>query len=87
MYTYSLAEPFIKPTLHIKPSSNITEGKEIRFECSTVVAKMRDIEIILLIYSVHCSGLELPLLSVCLSVHPFMLLTELWVGSPQERAV
>lgn len=48
MYTYSLAEPFIKPTLHIKPSSNITEGKEIRFECSTVVAKMRDIEIILL---------------------------------------
>lgn len=45
---YSLAEPFIKPTLRIKPSSNITEGKEIQFECSTVVAKMHDIEIILL---------------------------------------
>ncbi|XP_040505688.1 platelet endothelial cell adhesion molecule isoform X10 [Gallus gallus] len=44
----TVKEPFIKPTLHIKPSSNITEGKEIRFECSTVVAKMRDIEIILL---------------------------------------
>ncbi|XP_065591527.1 platelet endothelial cell adhesion molecule isoform X6 [Cyrtonyx montezumae] len=44
----TVKEPFIKPTLHIKPSSNITEGNEIQFECSTVVAKMRDIEIILL---------------------------------------
>uniref|UniRef100_A0A8C2UE95 Platelet endothelial cell adhesion molecule n=1 Tax=Coturnix japonica TaxID=93934 RepID=A0A8C2UE95_COTJA len=44
----TVKEPFIKPTLRIKPSSNITEGKEIQFECSTVVAKMRDIEIILL---------------------------------------
>ncbi|NXL93098.1 PECA1 protein, partial [Alectura lathami] len=43
----TVKEPFIKPTLNIKPSSNITEGKEIQFECSTVVAKMRDIEIIL----------------------------------------
>ncbi|NXC38004.1 PECA1 protein, partial [Penelope pileata] len=43
----TVKEPFIKPTLTIKPSSNITEGKEIQFECSTVVAKMRDIEIIL----------------------------------------
>ncbi|XP_021270428.1 platelet endothelial cell adhesion molecule isoform X3 [Numida meleagris] len=44
----TVKEPFIKPTLSIKPSSNITEGKEIQFECSTVVAKMRKIEIILL---------------------------------------
>ncbi|XP_031454650.1 platelet endothelial cell adhesion molecule isoform X5 [Phasianus colchicus] len=44
----TVKEPFIKPTLRIKPSSNITEGKEIQFECSTVVAKMHDIEIILL---------------------------------------
>ncbi|XP_042720954.1 platelet endothelial cell adhesion molecule isoform X4 [Lagopus leucura] len=44
----TVKEPFIKPTLRIKPSSNVTEGKEIQFECSTVVAKMHDIEIILL---------------------------------------
>uniref|UniRef100_A0A8C9LGP2 Platelet endothelial cell adhesion molecule n=1 Tax=Pavo cristatus TaxID=9049 RepID=A0A8C9LGP2_PAVCR len=44
----TVKEPFIKPTLRIKPSNNITEGKEIQFECSTVVAKMRNIEIILL---------------------------------------
>jgi len=44
---YSLAEPFIKPTLNTKPSSNITEGDRIQFECSTVVARMRGIEIIL----------------------------------------
>lgn len=44
---YSLAEPFIKPTLSAKPSNNITEGDRIQFECSTVVARMRDIEIIL----------------------------------------
>lgn len=44
---YSFAEPFIKPTLKAKPSSNITEGDRIQFECSTVVARMHDIEIIL----------------------------------------
>lgn len=44
---YSLAEPFIKPTLITRPSSNVTEGDQIEFECSTVVAQMRDIEIIL----------------------------------------
>lgn len=44
---YSLAEPFIKPTLTAKPSSTITEGDRIQFECSTVVAQMHDIEIIL----------------------------------------
>ncbi|XP_068269586.1 platelet endothelial cell adhesion molecule isoform X3 [Nyctibius grandis] len=43
----TVREPFIKPTLHAKPSSNITEGDRIQFECSTVVARMRDIEIIL----------------------------------------
>uniref|UniRef100_A0A8C0E9I6 Platelet endothelial cell adhesion molecule n=1 Tax=Bubo bubo TaxID=30461 RepID=A0A8C0E9I6_BUBBB len=47
IYMYSLAEPFIKPTLNAKPSGNITEGDRIHFECSTVVARMRDIEIIL----------------------------------------
>ncbi|NXR14886.1 PECA1 protein, partial [Semnornis frantzii] len=41
-------EPFIKPTLSARPSSNITEGDRIQFECSTVVARMRGIEIILL---------------------------------------
>lgn len=46
-YMYSLAEPFIKPTLITRPSSNVTEGDQIEFECSTVVAQMRDIEIIL----------------------------------------
>ncbi|NXE17841.1 PECA1 protein, partial [Ardeotis kori] len=40
-------EPFIKPTLNAKPSSNITEGDRIQFECSTVVARMHEIEIIL----------------------------------------
>ncbi|OXB64850.1 hypothetical protein ASZ78_006588 [Callipepla squamata] len=44
----TVKEPFIKPTLRIKPSSNITEGNEMQFECSTVAAKMRGIEIILL---------------------------------------
>ncbi|NXB79269.1 PECA1 protein, partial [Donacobius atricapilla] len=46
VYMYSLAEPFIKPTLITKPSSNVTEGDQIEFECSTVVAQIRDIEII-----------------------------------------
>uniref|UniRef100_A0A8C8EDT2 Platelet endothelial cell adhesion molecule n=1 Tax=Otus sunia TaxID=257818 RepID=A0A8C8EDT2_9STRI len=43
----TVKEPFIKPTLNAKPSGNITEGDRIQFECSTVVARMRDIEIIL----------------------------------------
>ncbi|KAM6377116.1 platelet endothelial cell adhesion molecule isoform 2-T2 [Pluvialis apricaria] len=43
----TVREPFIKPTLSAKPSNNITEGDRIQFECSTVVARMRDIEIIL----------------------------------------
>ncbi|XP_074463711.1 platelet endothelial cell adhesion molecule isoform X3 [Larus michahellis] len=43
----TVREPFIKPALSVKPSSNITEGDRIQFECSTVVARMRDIEIIL----------------------------------------
>ncbi|NWQ98618.1 PECA1 protein, partial [Burhinus bistriatus] len=43
----TVREPFIKPTLSAKPSSNITEGDRIQFECSTVVARMRGIEIIL----------------------------------------
>uniref|UniRef100_A0A8B9BYN0 Platelet endothelial cell adhesion molecule n=1 Tax=Anser brachyrhynchus TaxID=132585 RepID=A0A8B9BYN0_9AVES len=43
----TVKEPFIKPSLIIKSSSNITEGDRIEFECSTVVARMRDIEIIL----------------------------------------
>ncbi|XP_049667590.1 platelet endothelial cell adhesion molecule isoform X8 [Accipiter gentilis] len=43
----TVREPFIKPTLKAKPSSNITEGDRIQFECSTVVARMHDIEIIL----------------------------------------
>ncbi|KFV06511.1 Platelet endothelial cell adhesion molecule, partial [Pterocles gutturalis] len=43
----TVREPFIKPTLNVKPSSNITEGDRIQFECSTMVARMRDIEIIL----------------------------------------
>ncbi|NXG49654.1 PECA1 protein, partial [Psilopogon haemacephalus] len=43
----TVREPFIKPTLSVRPSSNITEGDRIQFECSTVVARMRDIEIIL----------------------------------------
>ncbi|NXE75123.1 PECA1 protein, partial [Cochlearius cochlearius] len=43
----TVREPFIKPTLTAKPSSNITEGDRIQFECSTVVAQMHDIEIIL----------------------------------------
>uniref|UniRef100_A0A8C5THB0 Platelet endothelial cell adhesion molecule n=1 Tax=Malurus cyaneus samueli TaxID=2593467 RepID=A0A8C5THB0_9PASS len=34
-------------TVKGKPSNNITEGDQIKFECSTVVAQMRDIEIIL----------------------------------------
>ncbi|KFV93474.1 Platelet endothelial cell adhesion molecule, partial [Eurypyga helias] len=43
----TVREPFIKPTLNAKPSSNVTEGDRIQFECSTVAAQMRDIEIIL----------------------------------------
>ncbi|NWY58075.1 PECA1 protein, partial [Chionis minor] len=43
----TVREPFIKPTLSVKPLSNITEGDRIQFECSTVVARMHDIEIIL----------------------------------------
>ncbi|KFQ50383.1 Platelet endothelial cell adhesion molecule, partial [Nestor notabilis] len=43
----TVKEPFIKPTLSVKPSNNITEGDRIQLECSTVVARMRDIEIIL----------------------------------------
>ncbi|KAM6245129.1 platelet endothelial cell adhesion molecule isoform 2-T2 [Porphyrio hochstetteri] len=43
----TVREPFIKPTLKVQPSGNITEGDRIQLECSTVVAHMRDIEIIL----------------------------------------
>ncbi|NXY46943.1 PECA1 protein, partial [Ceuthmochares aereus] len=43
----TVREPFIKPTLNARPSSNITEGDRIQFECSTVAARMRDIDIIL----------------------------------------
>ncbi|XP_053816453.1 platelet endothelial cell adhesion molecule isoform X8 [Vidua chalybeata] len=42
----TVKESFIKPTLITRPSNNITEGDRIEFECSTVVAQMRDIEII-----------------------------------------
>uniref|UniRef100_A0A8C6K4R8 Platelet endothelial cell adhesion molecule n=1 Tax=Melopsittacus undulatus TaxID=13146 RepID=A0A8C6K4R8_MELUD len=43
----TVREPFIKPALSVRPSHNITEGDRIQLECSTVVARMRDIEIIL----------------------------------------
>ncbi|NWI43706.1 PECA1 protein, partial [Picathartes gymnocephalus] len=43
----TVKEPFIKPTLTTKPSSNVTEGDQIEFECLTVVAQMHDIEVIL----------------------------------------
>ncbi|NWU22189.1 PECA1 protein, partial [Dyaphorophyia castanea] len=43
----TVKEPFIKPDLTTVPSSNITEGDQIEFECSTKAAEMRDIEIIL----------------------------------------
>ncbi|NXD63808.1 PECA1 protein, partial [Eolophus roseicapillus] len=43
----TVREPFIKPTLSVKSSRNITEGDRIQLECSTMVAHMRDIEIIL----------------------------------------
>ncbi|XP_053939040.1 platelet endothelial cell adhesion molecule isoform X2 [Cuculus canorus] len=43
----TVREPFIKPTLSARPSSNVTEGDRMQFECSTVVARLRDIEIIL----------------------------------------
>ncbi|NWV43072.1 PECA1 protein, partial [Grantiella picta] len=43
----TVKEPFIKPTLITRPSSNVTEGDQIEFECSTVVAQMHNIEIIL----------------------------------------
>ncbi|NWR03932.1 PECA1 protein, partial [Paradoxornis webbianus] len=42
----TVKEPFIKPTLITKPSRNVTEGDQIEFECSTVVAQIRNIEII-----------------------------------------
>ncbi|RLV99207.1 hypothetical protein DV515_00009849 [Chloebia gouldiae] len=42
----TVKESFIKPTLITRPSNNITEGDQMEFECSTVVAQMRDIEII-----------------------------------------
>ncbi|XP_059720026.1 platelet endothelial cell adhesion molecule isoform X1 [Haemorhous mexicanus] len=42
----TVKEPFIKPTLITRPSNNITEGDQIEFECSTVAAQMRGIEII-----------------------------------------
>ncbi|KFP76569.1 Platelet endothelial cell adhesion molecule, partial [Acanthisitta chloris] len=40
-------EPFIKPSLAVKPSRNVTEGDRIQFECSTAVAQVHGIEIIL----------------------------------------
>ncbi|NWS12156.1 PECA1 protein, partial [Pachyramphus minor] len=43
----TVREPFIKPTLTTVPSSNVTEGDQIQFECSTAVVRMHDIEIIL----------------------------------------
>ncbi|NXP24279.1 PECA1 protein, partial [Scytalopus superciliaris] len=43
----TVREPFIKPTLITVPSSNVTEGDQIQFECSTAVARMEGIEIIL----------------------------------------
>uniref|UniRef100_A0A8C6YZX3 Platelet endothelial cell adhesion molecule n=1 Tax=Nothoprocta perdicaria TaxID=30464 RepID=A0A8C6YZX3_NOTPE len=43
----TVKEPFIKPTLIAKPSRNITEGDRMQIECSTVVAQIRGIEIIL----------------------------------------
>ncbi|NXF99586.1 PECA1 protein, partial [Sakesphorus luctuosus] len=43
----TVREPFIKPTLTTMPSSNVTEGDQIQFECSTAVVRMRDMEIIL----------------------------------------
>ncbi|NWH67630.1 PECA1 protein, partial [Geococcyx californianus] len=43
----TVREPFVKPTLSAKSSSNITEGDKIQFECSTAVVHMSDIEIIL----------------------------------------
>ncbi|NWW77518.1 PECA1 protein, partial [Climacteris rufus] len=43
----TVKEPFIKPTLVARPSSNVTEGDRIQFECSTVVAQMHVIDIIL----------------------------------------
>ncbi|NXD10110.1 PECA1 protein, partial [Nothocercus nigrocapillus] len=43
----TVKEPFVKPTLNAKPSSNITEGDRMQIECSTVVARIRGIEIIL----------------------------------------
>ncbi|XP_008935638.1 PREDICTED: platelet endothelial cell adhesion molecule, partial [Merops nubicus] len=43
----TVREPFIKPTLNARPSNNVTEGDRIQLECSTVVARMRDIEMIL----------------------------------------
>ncbi|XP_038012725.1 platelet endothelial cell adhesion molecule isoform X4 [Motacilla alba alba] len=42
----TVKEPFIRPTLITRPSNNITEGDQIEFECSTVAAQMRGIEII-----------------------------------------
>ncbi|NXQ20761.1 PECA1 protein, partial [Peucedramus taeniatus] len=42
----TVKERFIKPILITRPSNNITEGDQIEFECSTVVAQMRGVEII-----------------------------------------
>ncbi|KAJ7424419.1 platelet and endothelial cell adhesion molecule 1 [Willisornis vidua] len=43
----TVREPFIKPTLTTMPSSNVTEGDQIQFQCSTAVVQMQDMEIIL----------------------------------------
>ncbi|XP_071430063.1 platelet endothelial cell adhesion molecule isoform X3 [Pithys albifrons albifrons] len=43
----TVREPFIKPTLTTMPSSNVTEGDQIQFQCSTAVVRMQDMEIIL----------------------------------------
>ncbi|KFP75506.1 Platelet endothelial cell adhesion molecule, partial [Apaloderma vittatum] len=43
----TVKEPFVKPTLKAGPSNNFTEGDRMQFECSTMVAEMRGIEIIL----------------------------------------
>ncbi|NXK95933.1 PECA1 protein, partial [Formicarius rufipectus] len=43
----TVREPFIKPTLTTTPSSNVTEGDQIHFACSTAVVRLRDMEIFL----------------------------------------
>ncbi|KAM7001635.1 platelet endothelial cell adhesion molecule isoform 2-T2 [Passerculus sandwichensis] len=42
----TVKEPFRNPTLITTPSNNLTEGDIIEFQCSTVAAEMRGIEII-----------------------------------------